>query len=35
MENLLVVTALRCAFALNQHFKGASEPGRNGGCADC
>lgn len=31
MENLLVVTAPRCAFALNQHFKGASEPGRNDG----
>lgn len=31
MENLLVVTALRCAFALNQHFKGASELGRNDG----
>lgn len=31
MENLLVVTALRCAFALNQHFQGASEPGRDGG----
>lgn len=31
MENVLVVTALRCAFALNQHFQGASEPGRDGG----
>lgn len=30
MENLLVVTALGCAFALNQHFQGTSELGRDG-----
>lgn len=30
MENLLVVTPLCCAFTLHQHFKGASELGRNG-----
>lgn len=35
MENLLVVTALRCAFALNQHFSGGFRAGEGRRGADC